>query len=62
MEVVEMRVRYQNQIDGRQVTKIDSRLPQPLEHEEPTGEIGIDHYVLPCDLQEETGMANEGDA
>lgn len=62
MKVVKMSVRHQHQVDGGQVADIDSWLAQPLEHEQPAGEIRIDEDVQSADLHKKTGMANESKA
>ena len=62
MQVIEVRVRYQDEIHRRQVAQVQSRLPQALQNEEPAREVGIDDDVLSADLQEEAGVSDEGDA
>ena len=62
MQMVEMRVRYENQIDRRQVGDAKSRSAKPLQHKQPPRKIGIDDHTLAADLNEEAGVADEGDA
>ena len=61
MQVIEVCVRHQDEIHGRQVAQIQSRLTQALENEQPAREVGIDDNILSADLQKETRMSNEGD-
>ena len=58
--MVEVRVRHQHGIDGRQVAQPQAGTTQPLEDEEPACKIGIDDDVLAADLQEEAGVSDEG--
>jgi len=62
MQMIEMRMRDQNQVDGRQVTKLYSRTPQAFKHEKPSGKIGVDDDVLMAHLQKEAGMSDERQA
>src|SRR5258706_6127581 len=59
MQVIEVGVRHQHQIDSRQIPYSQPRTPQPLQHEKPASEVGIDHHALPGHLHEETGMPDE---
>ncbi|SPE45429.1 hypothetical protein SBA7_820031 [Candidatus Sulfotelmatobacter sp. SbA7] len=59
VQVVEMRVRDQHQVNGWQIAQLYARLSQALQHEQPARKIGIDNYILPAHLDEETGVANE---
>ena len=62
MQVIEVRVRDQHNVDGRQIGNAQAGTAQAFQHEEPAREIGIDDDVLSADLQEEAGVADEGDA
>src|ERR1019366_9464862 len=62
MQVIEMRVRYQDNIHRRQVAQVQSRLAQAFENEEPALEVGIDDDVLSANLQKKAGVSDEGDA
>src|ERR1700689_1854954 len=58
--MVEVRMRHQHQINGRQVSNSQPRTPQPLQHKKPAREVRVDHHALSAHLHEETGMADEG--
>ena len=60
VQVVEVRVRNQHRIDGRQIAQPQPGPPQPLEHEDPAREVRVDQNVLAADLEEEAGMSDEG--
>ena len=62
MQVIEVRVRHQYNIHGRQVAQVQSRLTQAFQNEQPAREVGIDNDVLSANLQKKAGMSNEGDA
>src|SRR5208282_4701046 len=62
MQVIEVRVGYQDNIHRRQVAQVQSRLTQAFENEEPAGEVGINDDVLSANLKEEAGVSDEGDA
>ena len=62
MEVIEVSVRYQDDIHWRQVAQVQSRLSQALEDEEPARKVRIDYDILSANLQEEAGVSDEGDA
>src|SRR5271155_1566214 len=59
MQVIEVRVRYQDDIHRRQIAQVYSGLAQALQDEEPTREIGIDDYVLSANLEEKAGVSDE---
>jgi hypothetical protein len=59
MQMIEVRVRHQDQVNRREVTHPQSGTPQALEHEKPAGKIGIDDNVLPAHLYKKTGVADE---
>src|SRR5450432_315373 len=60
--MIEVRVRDQHKVDRRQVGDAQAGAAQAFQYEEPAGEVGIDDDVLAANLQEETGVADEGDA
>jgi hypothetical protein len=62
MQVIEVRVRNQNEIDGRKVGNAKARTAKPLQYEEPPGEIRIDQHTLSSNLYEEAGMTDKSDA
>ena len=62
VQVIEVRVGDQHQIDRRQIAQLHARLAQPLQHEQPAREVGIDQHILPAHLHEKAGVADEGDA
>src|SRR5438477_8365615 len=62
MQVVEMGVSDQNDIDRRQVSHVQTRLPDAFEQKQPAREVRVDDDALPPKLQKETGVSNEGDA
>ena len=62
MQVIEVRVRNQNEIDGRKVRDAKARTAKPLQYEQPPGKIGIDQHALSSNLYEEAGMTDESDA
>src|SRR5579863_739641 len=57
--MVKMRMRNQHQVEGRKIAQPHSRLTQALQDKQPTRKIRIDDDVLPADLQEKAGVANE---
>jgi hypothetical protein len=61
VQVVKVSVTDQNSVDGGQVPDAQSRHAQTLEHEQPTGKIGIDENSAAADLQEKAGVPYEGD-
>jgi len=60
VQVIEVSVRYQDNIHRREVAQIQSRLSQALEDEQPARKVRIDDDVLSADLQEEAGVSDEG--
>ena len=62
MQMVKVSVRYQHQVDWGQVADVNSRLSQALQHEQPARKVRIDQNVLPANLDEKTGVSNEGDS
>ena len=62
MQVVKVGVGDQDGIDRGKVLDAQAGAAQALEDEEPAGEDGIDDHVRSADLQEEGGVADEGDA
>src|SRR6266849_8054052 len=59
VQMVEVGMSDQNQINRRQVAHLQSWLPQALQDEQPTREVGIDDDILPADLEKKTRMADE---
>ena len=59
MQVIEVCVCNQHQVNRRKIAHPEARLPQPLQDEKPSRKVGIDHNILPPNLQEETGMSDE---
>ena len=57
--MIEVRVRNQNEINGRKIWNSDPGLPQSLKHKKPTGEVRINDYVFAAHLQEKSGVADE---
>ena len=62
MQVIEMRVRYKNHINGRQIAHPHSRAPQTLQHEQPARKVRIDQNILSTDLNKKAGMAYKSDS
>lgn len=60
MQVIEVGVGYQDQVCRGQIAQVQAGLAQPLQHEKPACKVGVDDDVLSADLQEETGMSDEG--
>ena len=62
MQVIEVRMSNQDEVDGWQVAHVHAGLAKPLENEQPSRKVGIDKNILSADLDEETGVTDEGDA
>src|ERR1700688_583088 len=62
VQMIEMRVRYQHQVDGRQVAHSKPGTPQPLQHKQPAREVRIDYHALPTDLHKKAGVPDESDS
>ena len=60
--MIEMRVGYQDIVNGRQVPELHPGAAQALEDEEPAGKIGINDNVVSADLNKKSGMADESKA
>jgi len=60
--MIEVGVRNQNHVDGRQIGDAQSGTPEALQNEEPAREVGINDDALAAHLQKETGVADESDA
>src|ERR1700682_139057 len=54
MQVIEVRMGYQDQVNRGQIAYSQSGAPQALEYEKPASEIRINDYVLPPHLNKET--------
>ena len=52
----------QNQIDGGQISHLQSRMTKPFQYEQPAGEIRINDNIQSAHLHEKAGMANKGHA
>jgi len=59
MKMIEVRVRNQNEINGRKIWDLDPGLPQSLKHKQPAGEVRINDYVLAAHLKEKSCMTDE---
>src|SRR5439155_13553222 len=59
MQMIEVRMRDQHQVDRRQVVKLHSGLPQPLQNKQPARKVGVNDDVLPADLHKKAGMADK---
>jgi hypothetical protein len=59
VQMVEMGVRHQNHIHGRQIVQAHSGLAKTFQHEQPACKIGVEDNVLPAHLQKEARMSNE---
>ena len=62
MQMIEVRVRHEHEVHGRQVAQVQSRLTQALQNKQPAREVGIDDDVQSANLQKEAGVSDEGDA
>src|SRR5437588_1455056 len=62
VEMIEMRVRNENEIDRRQMMNMKSRLLEPLDHAQPHRPDRIDQHVRLVGLNQERGVSDPGDA
>src|SRR2546430_17667648 len=62
MQMIKVRVGHQDYINRGQVAQPNSRFAQPFQNKKPTGEVRIDHYILPAHLHKKAGVTNEGEA
>src|ERR1700687_3475669 len=62
MQMIEMRMRDQHHVDGRQVGDAKSGTTQAFQYKKPACEIGIDDDALAANLHEEAGVPDKGDA
>src|SRR5262249_8492142 len=62
VQVVEMSVRNQDHVDGRQVAHVESGLANTPEEKQPSCEVWADENALSAYLQEETRVADKGDS
>lgn len=60
VQMIEMSMGDQHHIHGREVAQKQARTAQPLQDEQPAREVGVDDHVHAANLQEEAGVANEG--
>jgi len=61
MQMIEVRVSYEDGIKWRKILYPQTGAAQALENEEPRREDGIDYYVASANLKKEGGMTNESD-
>jgi hypothetical protein len=61
MEMIEMRVREQDQIDGREVFDFQAGAFDAFEEKQPVGKIRVDEHVEVRELNEEGRVADPGD-
>src|SRR6202034_752660 len=62
MEMIEVSMRNQHYVDGREIGDAQAWTAEALQHEEPAREVRIDDYAPAANLYEEAGMADESDA
>src|SRR5207302_9200670 len=62
IEMIEMRVRHENEIDRRQMMNMKSRLLESFDHAQPHRPDRIDQHVRFVGLDQERGMPDPGDA
>jgi hypothetical protein len=62
VQVIEVRVRDQDKIDGRQIAHPQAGAAQPFKHEKPARKIGIDEHAASANLHEKTGMTDKRNA
>ncbi len=62
MQVVEVSVRDQDHVNGRQIADEQARPAQALQHEEPAGKIRINHDIQSANLHEKRRVADEREA
>src|SRR5581483_10630751 len=62
MEMIEMSMRDKNEIDARKVGNAHAGSTEAFQHKNPGRVIGIDYDILAAELDEEAGVADEGDA
>ena len=62
MEMIEVSMRNQHYVDGREIGDAQAWTAQALQHEEPAREVRIDDYAPAANLYEEAGVADESDA
>ena len=59
MQMMKVGMRDQHQVNGGRSPQLDPRFAQPLQHKQPAGKIRIDDNILPANLDEKAGMADE---
>jgi hypothetical protein len=62
VQMIEVRVRDQNQVDRRQVLNLHPRLTQSFQHKQPAREVRVDQNIFPANLQKKTRMTDKGHA
>lgn len=61
VQVIEVRMRYQHEVNRWKVGDPQSRAAQPFQNKEPARKIGVDHHTLPADLHKEARVPDERD-
>ena len=59
--MIEVRVREQDEVDGRKIFEAQAGALDALEEEKPVGEIGIDEDIEVGELDEKGGVADPGE-
>lgn len=62
MQVIEVRMRDQHKINGRQIGNSQARTAQPFEDKQPRRKIRVDYYIVSTNLQEKARVPDEGNA
>ena len=60
--MVEVRMRNEHDIHRREVAQVQAGLAQSLQNEQPARKVRVDDDIHSSHLEEEAGMADEGDA
>ena len=60
--MIEMSMRYQHHVNGRQVSNPDTGPLEALENEDPLRKVWVDQEVFAANLQEKTRVAYKSDA
>ncbi len=62
VQMVEVGMRHQHQIDGRQVVNLDAGMFDALDHLQPLGPVRVDQHAVLRRLHEKGGMSDPCDA
>ena len=62
MQVIEVSMRDQHEINGRQIADPQPRPAQAFQDKKPAGEVRIDQDISSADLNKEGGVADEGES